>query len=105
MTNNVFSCAENTDFPDNTFLNMGYADAEPIVFTLEGGDQRCQLAEGSPAKGAGVAGEDCGPFGGAYPYVPYCRPYGIPYFTHAIASSHPTDGQVSINHQVSIQKQ
>ena len=105
MTNNVISRAEDTEFPDNTFLNSDYTDAEPLIFTFEGNEQDYRLKDGSLAAGVGVEGEDCGPFAGAYPYVPYCRPYGIPYFTHATASSRPTDGKVSINHQVTIQKQ
>ena len=105
MRSNVMACAEQTDYPNNTFLNMVYTEAEPLLFTLEGNDLDYQLTENSPAKGAGAEGEDCGPMSGNYPYVPYCRPYGIPYYTSASASTRPTNGQVKINHKVTIQKQ
>jgi len=41
-------------------------------------DGQYQLAEGSPAIGAGVSGEDCGAFDGLYPYVLSGMPSEIP---------------------------
>ena len=62
-----------------------------------------RLADDSPAKGAGVGGEDCGPFAGAMPFIAYGRPYGIPYFTETQVGTRAVDGKVSVKQKVTTQ--
>lgn len=104
---NVMSCDETkyaATYPDNICLDLGYAEAEPVVFAKTGEDMNIfRLADDSPAKGAGVGGEDCGPFGGAMPFIVYGRPYGIPYFTETQVGTRAVDGKVSVKQKVTTQ--
>jgi hypothetical protein len=59
--------ANNNNFYTNAYSTI-FNSPEPRVFDdLE--DARFQLPTTSPAKGKGVGGVDCGPFGGVNPYV------------------------------------
>lgn len=62
------------------------------------GGAQMQLCEGSPAKGAGEGGIDCGPYaeGSLYPFITYGLPEHIPYFTEAVIPTRPTDGKVKV---------
>ena len=62
------------------------------------GGAQMQLCEGSPAKGAGEGGIDCGPYaeGSLYPFITYGLPEHIPYFTEADIPTQPTDGKVKV---------
>lgn len=104
---NVMSCDETkyaATYPDNICLDLGYAEAEPVVFAKTGEDMNIyRLADDSPAKGAGVGGEDCGPFGGAMPFVVYGRPYGIPYWIESQVGTRAIDGKVNIKQKVMMQ--
>jgi hypothetical protein len=100
----VLSCDTDSNYPNNTFLNQGYAEAEPTLFTMSGDDMNIyQLKDDSPAKGAGLAGEDCGPWTGNFPYVLYGRPYGIPYISASQVAGRAVDGKVSVKQTVVIQ--
>ena len=107
VQNNVMSCDETkyaSTYPNNVCLDLGYTDAEPVVFTMAGEDMNIyRLADDSPAKGAGVGGEDCGPFAGAMPFIVYGRPYGIPYFTETQVGTRAVDGKVSVKQKVTTQ--
>lgn len=107
VQNNVLSSAADkyaSTYPNNTCLDLGYEDAEKQVFAKTGLDMNVfRLADESPAKGAGTNGEDCGPFAGAYPYVVYGRPYGIPYFEESQVGVRAVDGKVSVKQKVTIQ--
>ncbi len=84
---------------------LGTGD-ESVVFALQGqNDQRYELKDDSPAKGAATDGGDCGPSGGAYHYVPSGYPFGMPRFESSTVSNRPQDGQVSVSQRVTIQKQ
>lgn len=104
---NVMSCDSAkyaATYPDNVCLDLGYADAEPVVFCKTGEDMNIfRLADDSPAKGAGVGGEDCGPFAGAMPFVVYGRPYGIPYWIESQVGTRAIDGKVNIKQKVMMQ--
>ncbi len=104
---NVMSCDSTKyaeTYPDNVCLNLGYTYAEPVVFCKTGEDMNIyQLADESPAKGAGVGGEDCGPFGGAKPFIVYGRPYGIPYWIESQVGTRAIDGKVNIKQKVMMQ--
>ena len=104
---NVMSCDETkyaATYPDNICLDLGYAEAEPVVFAKTGEDMNIyRLADDSPAKGAGVGGEDYGPFGGAMPFVVYGRPYGIPYWIESQVGTRAIDGKVNIKQKVMMQ--
>ena len=104
---NVMSCDETKNaatYPDNICLDLGYAEAEPVVFAKTGEDMNIyRLADDSPAKGAGVGGEDCGPFGGAMPFIVYGRPYGIPYWIESQVGTRAIDGKVNIKQKVMMQ--
>ena len=101
---NVLSCATDSNYPNNRFLEQAYDVAEPTLFTMSGDDMNIyQLKDDSPAKGAGLAGEDCGPWTGNYPYVLYGRPYGIPYISASQVAGRAVDGKVSVKQTVVIQ--
>ena len=86
--NHVFA-----DCPSNSYLGSTVAD----VFVNEGAwDEPYQLKEDSPAKGAGLTGNDCGPFDGMYPYVLSCRPRNIPYIYEATVPSRPTNNKITV---------
>lgn len=105
FSHNVLSCAEGTyaSIPAESNLMLGEA-VEENLFTLEGTALRgYQLKNGSPAKGYGDDGSDCGPYGGAYPYIPSGYPLGVPRFVSSSAGGRATDGTVSFSNQVSIQ--
>lgn len=103
ITNNVFSCAEDTykTVPDNIFLN---SNDESLVFALEGtNDQNYRLKEGSPAIGVATDGGDCGPFAGLYPYVINGLPQGYPYYTKAAIGGRAKNDKVNVSLQIQLQ--
>lgn len=104
ITNNVFHIASLKDtYPNNVFIDE---NTEEAVFALEGtNDQLYQLKADSPAKGAATDGGDCGPYGGAHPYVPSGYPFGMPRFVSSSANTLAKDGKVSFSNQATIQKQ
>jgi hypothetical protein len=57
----------NNNFHTNAYSTIFNATEPRILDDLE--DARFQLPSTSPAKGKGVGGVDCGPFGGINPYV------------------------------------
>jgi hypothetical protein len=59
--------ANNNNFYTNAYSTIFNATEPRILDDLE--DARFQLPSTSPAKGKGVGGVDCGPFGGINPYV------------------------------------
>ena len=96
ITNNVLSCAEDTytTIGENYYLD---STDEKLVFAWEGvNDQRYQLKADSPAKGYGVNGVDCGPYGGETPYVISGLPSGIPYYTKANIGTKAKDGKINV---------
>lgn len=100
---NVFGCAD-TDMPlyttNNIFLNS--TDRTTIFTTTEPDDRFFQLCEGSPAKGAGMNGVDCGPFA-EDSYVLSGLPLHYPYFTNVMVPGYTTDGKISIKLNIQTQ--
>lgn len=100
---NVFGCAD-TDMPlyttNNIFLNS--IDRTTIFTTTEPDDRYFQLCEGSPAKGAGMNGVDCGPFA-EDSYVLSGLPLHYPYFTNVMVPGYTTDGKISIKLNIQTQ--
>lgn len=108
VQHNVLSQDEATmasTYPDNTCLDMGYTDALPLLFTLdsETSQYRYRLKEDSPARGAGIDGEDCGVFAGSYPFVDNGYPQGIPVITSSAIGVRAVNGKVSVKQTVVIQ--
>ena len=95
------------DIQQHSLRNNKYGyTSEADIFTLTGqNDQRYQLKDDSPAKGAADDGGDCGPYGGRFPYVPSGYPLGMPRFETSAADTRPQSGQVSVTQTVTIQKQ
>ena len=85
---------------------MGWSDAQSVLFTLDESEAylyRWHLKDDSPAKGAGVNGEDCGAFAGSYPLVNNGYPQGIPVITSSQVGVRAIDGKVSVKQTVVIQ--
>lgn len=101
LANNIILfAAAGTYFTDQIY---GYT-AEADIFCMEGGnDLQYRLKEGSPAKGAATDGGDCGPYGGATPYVPGGLPQGHPYYLQYGVSSRAVNDKVNVNLKIQLQ--
>ena len=103
INHNVTSSAEKTAYPDNLYLD---SNDESAVFALQGtNDQKYQLKEDSPAKGYATDGGDCGPFGGAYPYVISGLPAGYPYYTNAVIGTRAENGKINVSLNIKMQNE
>ena len=77
--------------------------ATTVAEVLTGDYERYTLVENSPAAGYGDDGNDCGIFGGSFPYVAGGLPLGHPYFTKAVIGSNVSDGVVNVSLQIKVQ--
>ena len=106
ITNNVTSSnadhADWANFPNNIFL--GSNDLTAVFDTTGTADRYYRLCEGSPAKGAGVGGIDCGAYAGDS-YVPSGLPLYYPYFTNAVIPAVTTDGKLNIKLNIKTQNE
>lgn len=96
--NNVLSADSTfTAGANNICLNTG--DISQVVVNSGEAGAWMLLKEGSPAKGAGAGGIDCGPFaeGSQCPFVVCGMPKDIPYFKEVSVPSQPTDGKVRVS--------
>lgn len=105
INNNVLSTdAEHAfaNFPQNKFIG-----AKPEeVFTLTGtAEEMYRLKDGSPAKGYGTNGYDCGAYSGQSPYVLSGHPRFIPYIYEAIIPNYPTDGKLNVTLKIKSQNE
>ena len=108
ITNNVMTCEEGTypDYPQNRCLGSNTSSA---VFSVGLVDRTLSDKEFSgiqdivEAKGYATDGGDCGPFGGAHPYVFSGHPFGMPYYVSGSSDTRATDGKVRFSHQLNIQ--
>lgn len=103
---NILSCSPET-YPNlsETNLRIG-SNAETDLFVMSGSnDFRFKPIENSPAKGAASDGGDCGPFGGAHPYVMGGLPMGHPYYTRAVVSPKSVNGKVSVSLNIKMQNE
>lgn len=90
ISRNVIDNATESSWPDNY-----YNAVDTNVVSYQGsGDAQYKLKTGSPAIGYGFNGNDCGAFGGSYPYVLSGLPYMIPHIFEATipGSANKTDG-------------
>jgi hypothetical protein len=90
ISRNVMDNATNSSWPDNY-----YNAVDTNIISYQGsGDAQYRLKSGSPAIGYGFNGNDCGAFGGSYPYVLSGLPYMIPHIFDANipGSANKTDG-------------
>lgn len=90
FSKNVVDNTTNTSWPNNYY---GATDTD-VVSYQGSGDSQYQLKSSSPAIGYGFNGNDCGAFGGSYPYVLSGLPYMIPHIFDATipGSANKTDG-------------
>lgn len=109
VENNLFNTsadnANMVNFQNNTFLNS--SDLTLVFEANEGAtedDRYYRLCEGSPAKGAGEGGIDCGAYAGDS-YVPSGLPLYYPYFTNAVIPAVTTDGKLNIKLNIKTQNE
>lgn len=80
---------------------VGYTNLAAIY---TGDVQSYVLTEDSPAKNYGTDGQDCGIFGGNYPYVKGGLPYGHPYYTRYVISPRADEnGKVKVSLNIKMQ--
>ena len=101
------SASANAKFPNNYYV--GATVANTFVNTTEGvwydEAMRYQLSETSAAKNAAHAGDDCGAFGGAHPYVLFGRPQGVPYIYDVEVPAQPKDNKLHVTFKVAGQNE
>ena len=95
-----------TEQNQNNISSATEGNTEAAIFSLAGGDdRRYQLKEDSPARGAAADGGDCGPFGGATPYVLSGLPAGHPYYTKAVIAPRSENDKVKVSLQIKMQNE
>ena len=112
MYKNVFSCV--TDNVEANILNH-YADNYFIGATVNNTftktirdyaeESYYELKEGSVAAGKAYQGEDCGAYAGAWPFVNFGRPRGIPYIYDVVAPNYPENDMLNISFKVKANNQ
>ena len=108
--NNVLSvpsASAKEKFPNNYYV--GATIENTFVNTTEGvwydEAMKYQLLETSAAKNAAHAGDDCGAFGGANPYVLFGRPQGVPYIYDVEVPAQPKDNKLHVTFKVAGQNE
>lgn len=102
--NNVITAAKDK-YPNLTdIVYLGSADMSS-VFAPGISDAAYRLKEDSPAKGAGFGGADCGPYGGATPYVESGLPLYHPYIKKAIVAGKSVNGVVDVELNIKMQNE
>ena len=81
------------------------SDDMSSVFAPGISDAAYRLKEDSPAKGAGFGGADCGPYGGATPYVESGLPLYHPYIKKAVVAGKSVNGQVDVELNIKMQNE
>ena len=101
------SASANEKFPNNYYI--GATVENTFVNTTDGvwydEAMKYQLLETSAAKNASHAGDDCGAFGGAHPYVLFGRPQGVPYIYDVEVPAQPTNNQLHVTFKVARQNE
>ena len=95
--NNVITAAKD-------IVYLGSADMSS-VFAPGISDAAYRLKEDSPAKGAGFGGADCGPYGGATPYVESGLPLYHPYIKKAVVAGKSVNGVVDVELNIKMQNE
>ena len=102
--NNVITAAEGTYSNVQDIVYLGTADVSS-VFADGINDAAYCLKEDSPAKGAGFGGVDCGPYGGATPYVESGLPLYHPYIKKAVVAGKSVNGVVDVELNIKMQNE
>ena len=102
--NNVITAADSTYTNVKDIVYLGSADMSS-VFAPGTSDAAYRLKEDSPAKGAGFGGADCGPYGGATPYVESGLPLYHPYIKKAVVAGKSVNGQVDVELNIKMQNE
>ncbi len=102
--NNVLTCDETygASYPNNKYLDNS---DEHAAFTCADNDNWFRPCENSPLLGYASDGGDCGPFGGAYPYVISGLPQGVPYYTNVMVGGIAHDGKVNVSLTIGMQNE
>ena len=102
--NNVVTAAEGTYSNVSNIVWLGSADVS-TVFAEGIDDAAYHLKEGSPAKGAAADGGDCGPYGGATPYVEGGKPLYHPFINDVTVSVKPVNGKIKLKLNAKMQNE
>ena len=102
--NNVITAADSTYTNVKDIVYLGSASMSS-VFAPGTSDAAYRLKEDSPAKGAGFGGADCGPYGGATPYVESGLPLYHPYIKKAVVAGKSVNGQVDVELNIKMQNE
>ena len=102
--NNVITAADSTYTNVKDIVYLGSASMSS-VFAPGTSDAAYHLKEDSPAKGAGKDGADCGPYGGATPYVESGLPLYHPYIKKAVVAGKSVNGQVDVELNIKMQNE
>ena len=102
--NNVITAAEGTYSNVSNIVWLGTADMS-TVFAEGTDDAAYHLKEGSPAKGAAADGGDCGPYGGATPYVEGGKPLYHPFINDVTVSVKPVNGKIKLKLNAKMQNE
>ena len=102
--NNVVTAAEGTYSNVSNIVWLGSADMS-TVFAEGTDDSAYHLKEGSPAKGAAADGGDCGPYGGATPYVEGGKPLYHPFINDVTVSVKPVNGKIKLKLNAKMQNE
>ena len=102
--NNVVTAAEGTYSNVSNIVWLGTADMS-TVFAEGTDDAAYHLKEGSPAKGAAADGGDCGPYGGATPYVEGGKPLYHPFINDVTVSVKPVNGKIKLKLNAKMQNE
>ena len=102
--NNVISAPEGTYSNVSNIVWLGTADMSS-VFAEGTDDAAYHLKEGSPAKGAAADGGDCGPYGGATPYVEGGKPLYHPFINDVTVSVKPVNGKIKLKLNAKMQNE
>lgn len=101
---NVVSATEGTFTNATDIVWLGTADFS-AVFAEGADDAAFRLKEDSPAKGAAADGGDCGPYGGATPYVEGGKPLYHPFINDITVSAKPVNGKIKLNLNAKMQNE
>ena len=102
--NNVITAADSTYTNVTDIVYLGSASMSS-VFAPGTSDAAYRLKEGSKAKGAGKDGADCGPYGGATPYVESGLPLYHPYIKKAVVAGKSVNGEVDVELNIKMQNE
>lgn len=87
----------------NNLSNIGSEIDTYFNIASESPDGKYILSDGSPAKGAGINGIDCGPFGDNYPYVLSGIPKGPHIYDAAVSATVTNEEGLNISLKIKTQ--